>query len=134
MKPIEVEDLASMVEGKRFLLLKKSYLGLSFIDMLIHRSPNSIATKKSSKRFPLEIWLTILEFAVCDDGDNEWYLVQLQCTIENGRYLLCKLVGVEGRQVCGGPEGVDADKDEHCLSMPKQRRPEGPPLHTPDKR
>lgn len=131
MKHIGIKSLTLLVEKKPILLLNKTALGLSFVDVLIHRSADSIATQKD-KRLPLEIWLMVLDFAVCDKDADKFCLVQPQFIIDNGRFLLCKRVWQKRGKLCGRLEDRESVIDyEFCLQWPRKQRPEDLPFDIP---
>lgn len=125
MKPVRYTHLATLVNTKPILILNKTALAANFIDTVVRRSPNNIATTQGGKRLPLELWLDILGFASCDPNSHEYCLVQPQ-SIEQG-ILVCTLVGQERRVRCGELESSHSVAQyEYFLANPDPLDPEQP--------
>ncbi|KAJ4264462.1 hypothetical protein NW762_005662 [Fusarium torreyae] len=75
MIPVVAGEADQLVEWKPLLLLNKSLLGSAFVRSIIIRSPSNI-TSKSGKRFPLELWLDILDFVTTRSQPDQYTLVQ----------------------------------------------------------
>ena len=62
MRPVTHQDLVTLATERPALILHKDAMGFSYIDMLVHRSPNSVASKQNHTMFPLEIWEMVIDF------------------------------------------------------------------------
>ena len=104
MRPVDPQEIITLATERPALILHKDAMGFSYIDMLVHRSPNSVASKQKRTVFPLEIWEMVLNFG------KEWMtqdythhiLVQPEHIL--GDYLICKPIPDDVRVPCSDLE------------------------------
>lgn len=110
MKPVELQDIATLAAERPALILHKDAMGFSYIDMLVHRCPNFVASKQNHTVFPLEIWEMIIAFGMewTRQDYTDYILVRLERIVRvpgypegQGDYLICKPIPDHIRIPCG---------------------------------
>ncbi|KAH7233528.1 hypothetical protein BKA59DRAFT_517960 [Fusarium tricinctum] len=72
MRPIESGEIGDLLDWKPMMLLDKTLFGPAFVDSLVSRSPTFIKSK-GGKELPLELWISILDFAVANGPEPHDY-------------------------------------------------------------
>lgn len=91
MRSIESDEIGDLLDWKPMMLLDKTFFGPAFVDSLVSRSPTFIKSK-GGKELPLELWISILDFAVADGSEPHDYALVRPCTLgrrQDGGKLLC---------------------------------------------
>jgi hypothetical protein len=93
MRPVESGEVHDLLDWKPLLLLNKTLFGPAFVDSIVSRSPTLIKSK-GGKELPLELWISILAFAVAENSEPQDYaLVRpfiLETREDGGKDLICQ--------------------------------------------
>ncbi|SPJ87832.1 uncharacterized protein FTOL_12301 [Fusarium torulosum] len=93
MRPVELGEVDDLLDWKPLLLLNKTLFGPAFVDSIVSRSPTLIKSK-GGKELPLELWISILAFAVAENSEPHDYALVRPFTFERredgGKELICQ--------------------------------------------
>ncbi|KAF5543906.1 hypothetical protein FMEXI_6840 [Fusarium mexicanum] len=75
MKPVETEDLESLVKLNSILIFDIDRWGASYLRNILSHGPSHITTKQGNKTLPTELWLEILDLTEITVNENTYKLV-----------------------------------------------------------
>ncbi|KAM0244524.1 hypothetical protein ACHAP5_006205 [Fusarium lateritium] len=143
MRPAESNEVDDLCLWKPLLLFNKSLFGPAYVDSLVFRSPTLIKSK-GGKGLPLELWLSILAFAVAEGPEAHDYALvrpfKLETRKDGGKVLTSQkfkrwtsfgtipdAIGVEDYNLYL----AHPDKDLHSHRNPFRNREYGHPVSIP---
>lgn len=63
MIPVTLDILDQLIGRPPVLMLDRNSMGVAYVDFLVRLSPRHITSKEDRNKLPIELWLTIREFA-----------------------------------------------------------------------
>ncbi|KAM0192711.1 hypothetical protein ACHAPA_005812 [Fusarium lateritium] len=143
MRPAELSEVDDLRHWKPLLLFNKTLFGPAYVDSLVSHSPTLIKSK-GGKELPLELWLSILAFAVAEGPEAHDYALvrpfKLETRKDGGKVMTCQkfkrwtsfgtiedAIGVEDYNLYL----AHPDKDFHSHRNPFRNREYGHPISIP---
>ncbi|KAF5611574.1 uncharacterized protein FSUBG_2011 [Fusarium subglutinans] len=124
MKPVESQDLESLVKLNSILIFDIDCWGASYIRNIISHGPSHITTKQGNKTLPTELWLEILDLTEITVDENTYKLVygiELTHKSANGSRieptLICNVLD-QIKECSELGDGGHVDLFEKCLKDP----------------